>query len=125
MDGIKFEQGTIKTERRSRCPETSDCCGSMEMFLFERNEYVLAGLIFDHPVHLRLSGCAFELRFSVAAEIVVTIFICAFLGESDCKSKPPIWKNSVPIVPRQGRSARKHQNKAARRVVAALLWQRK
>ena len=31
MDGIKFEQGTMQTERRSRCEDTGDFCWSMNV----------------------------------------------------------------------------------------------
>jgi hypothetical protein len=61
MDGIKFEQGAIKTESRSSCADAGDFCGSM--------------------------GCSYFPGMNAKAQ---AIFICRFVGESHGKSKAPI-----------------------------------
>jgi hypothetical protein len=53
MDGIKFEQGAIKTESRSSCADAGDFCGSM--------------------------GCSYFPGMNAKAQ---AIFICRFVGES-------------------------------------------
>jgi hypothetical protein len=61
MDGIKFEQGAIKTEGRSSCADAGDFCGSM--------------------------GCSYFRGMNAKAQ---AIFICRFVGESYGKSKAVI-----------------------------------